>query len=88
MNAVQHSCSDFDRAMQRYKYLSFSFLAGFCLDDKFQGFFVVLDRNYRGGIRIHNYLLEVVSGRPMPIRKEGFVEPCESSRLMLMVGWL
>ena len=34
---------------------------------------------------MHNYLLEGVSSRPMPIRKESFVEPFESSRLMLMV---
>ena len=34
------------------------------------------------------HLLEGVSGRPMPIRKEGFVEPFESSRPMLMVAWL
>ena len=87
MNAVQHSCSDFDRAIQRYKYRSFSFLTGFCLDDSFQRFFVVLDRNYRDGIRMHNHLLKGVSGRPMPIRKEGFVEPFELSRPMLMVGW-
>ena len=88
MNTVQHGCSDFDRANQRYKYCSFSFLTRFCLDEASKDFFVVLDRNYKDGIRMHIHLLKDVSGRPMPIRKEGFVEPFESSRPMLMVGWL